>query len=102
MKRLCCALGLNFVAASRRAGGRSGQHGSVRERPHARGHCAARAEAQGRPCLHRPANLEDKEWILRLNRFRRVEMETRPSARPGRKTLMVLVQEKGLWSFDPF
>jgi outer membrane protein assembly factor BamA len=43
----------------------------------------------------------EKNWMLRLNRFRRVELETRPSAQPDRKVLMVLIQEKGPWSFDP-
>jgi outer membrane protein insertion porin family len=45
--------------------------------------------------------LKEKNWILRLNRFKRIELETRPSVQPDRKVLMIIIQEKSPWSFDP-
>jgi outer membrane protein insertion porin family len=54
----------------------------------------------GRPFTG-PQMSKEKDWLLRLNRFRRVEIETRPAGLQDRKIMMVVVQEKSPWSFDP-
>jgi len=43
----------------------------------------------------------EKAWFLRLNYFKRVELETRPVPESGRRALILVVQEKSPWSFDP-